>query len=209
MKTKKKQINQNKIKIIILLLIITFILSLTAVSILFQKRKEEIKLENNFPTFEVEIIGGNNQNKYLIPIEIPNLNKEKYDHLINIEHKATLKSHNMEIKEILFLKIQISLDTQNTFYNPEKYFDFQIITTNADKKNKIYSNEERPYYIPMKENETQSIIINTQIQQKEILSSNNPILYLVYDYEIVDQQGKTITGGSNIVSNKISNIVNK
>ncbi len=209
MKINQNKINTNKLKIFILFIILTITFSVIAISIYFnQKRKEEIQLESNFPIFKVELLGGNNRNKHLIPISIPNLNKDKYEHLINIEHSVILNSQNIEIKEPLFLKIEIFLDTQNTFQNPEKYFNYQIITTKDKEKDKIYSSNDKPQYSAMHPNETQTIKINTQIQQKDIISEKNPKLFLVYDYELVDKQGKTINGGSNIVSNKTSNIVN-
>ncbi|AYJ01056.1 hypothetical protein CWO85_00685 [Candidatus Phytoplasma ziziphi] len=208
MKINQNQVNTNKLKIFIVFFILTIIFSVIAVSIYFsQKRKDEIKLESNFPIFKVELLGGNNQNKYLIPFSIPNLNKDKYEHLINIEHSVILSSQSMEIKDPLFLKIEIFFDTQNTFQNPEKYFDYQIITTKDKEEAKIYSPEAKPQYSAMHPNETQTIKINTQIQQKDLILAKNPKLFLVYDYELVDKQGKIITGGSNIVSNKTSNIV--
>ncbi|MGI3135979.1 MAG: hypothetical protein ACN23H_00110 [Candidatus Phytoplasma vitis] len=209
MKINQNQINTNKLKIFIIFIILTIIFSVIAVSIYFnEKRKEEIKLENNFPIFKVELSGGNNQNKHLIPVSIPNLNKDKYEHLINIEHSVILNSQNIEIQEPLFLKIEIYLDTQDTFQNPQKYFDYQIITTKDKEEDKIYSSENKPQYSAMHPNETQTIKINTKIQQKDIILEKNPKLFLIYDYELVDKQGKTITGGSNMVSNKTSNIVN-
>ncbi|WP_323847555.1 MAG: hypothetical protein Q2306_01555 [Phytoplasma sp.] len=201
---------QNKFKFFILFLIITILFSLLATSIyFFQRKTEEIRLEHDFPTFEIELIGGNHQNKYLIPISIPNLNKDKYEHLINIEHKAILHSKSTEIKEILFLKITLSLESPNiTFENRNNFFAFQFLVTDANKQKQIYSDDDRPCYVHMQPNNTQTIIINTQLQQKDILTSNHPKLYLIYDYELVDKQGKSITGGTNIVTNRITNVAN-
>ncbi|WP_341266482.1 hypothetical protein [Candidatus Phytoplasma fraxini] len=204
MKINKK----NKLKYFILFFFLTMLFSLLATSIyFFHRKKEDIQLEQDFPLFEVELIGGNHQNKYLIPISIPNLNKEKYEHLIEIEHKAVLHSKNTEIKELLFLKIKISLESPNiTVENRNKCFAFQVLVTDTNEQKQIYSDDKKPCYLHMKPNETQKIIILTQLQQKEVCPSFNPKLYLIYDYELVDQQGKSIQGGNNIVSNKITNI---
>ncbi|MGM1458976.1 MAG: hypothetical protein ABZF75_01075 [Columbia Basin potato purple top phytoplasma] len=61
-----------------------------------QQKKEKIQLMNNCPSFVVERTAGNNQEKTLLPIPIPNLNQEKYQHLITVEHEATLNSNGLE-----------------------------------------------------------------------------------------------------------------
>ncbi|QTX03194.1 hypothetical protein LFWB_6310 [Candidatus Phytoplasma luffae] len=175
-----------------------------------QYKEEEIKLLNDFPVFEVEYVGGDNKKKTLIPIEIPNFNIEKYKHLINVEHSAILFSKQMQLKEPLFLKIKIILDTKNTFDKPEDYFNLRIITVDKNNKKEIYAEDHKPCYFEMEENEIQKIQINTQIEQIKIINTlEEPKLFLLYNYEIVDSQGKSIIGGTNEITQNIQNIVNK
>ncbi|MDV3168069.1 MAG: hypothetical protein Q8781_00085 [Candidatus Phytoplasma stylosanthis] len=188
------------------LLIISFII---ASRYLFKRKKEEIKLLNNFPILDVEKLNNidNDKEKFIIPISVPNFNTNKYDYIITIDHSVILYSKGMEIKEPLFLKIDFFWDTQNTFNNAKDFFDVQFTTNDKNNKREIYKDNNKPCFFPMKENEIQKIIVHTKIQQKDIINSvNEPKLFLVYDYEIVDKQGKTITGGNNFLNQEIQNI---
>ncbi|WP_318749406.1 hypothetical protein [Candidatus Phytoplasma stylosanthis] len=93
-----------------------------------QQKKEKIKLmnENDALIFEVKRIDGNNEDKILIPIPMPNLNPSKYIHTITINHQATLTKNGFDINVPLFLKITTNYDTENTFSNPDQYFNLEI-----------------------------------------------------------------------------------
>ncbi|WP_320415507.1 hypothetical protein [Candidatus Phytoplasma bonamiae] len=71
-----------------------------------QQKKETIKLmnENDAPIFEVKRIDGNNEDKILIPIPMPNLNPSKYIHTITINHQAILKKMGLTSTFLYFLK---------------------------------------------------------------------------------------------------------
>lgn len=164
-----------------------------------QQKKEKIQLMNNCPSFAIERTGGNNEDKILLPIPIPNLNQQKYQHLITIDHKAILNSDGMEITTPLYLKIATRYDTQATFNHPEKYFNLSLKTNNFE-----YQDTKRP--LMTLENGLGTIKIQFSIEQKEIIKAKNPRLELICDYELVDAQGKVFGGGSQTIENKIDQL---
>ncbi|MEZ0180156.1 hypothetical protein ['Camptotheca acuminata' phytoplasma] len=206
---------KNKLKILFfvfglfIFLFLIFSLVIAYSNHLFKQKKEEIKLLNNFPILEIEGSDKNNLDKFLLPISVPNLNQNKYEHLIKIEHIATLFSKGMTIKEPLFLKIEVNFDSQNTFLNPKEYFNIEIITTDANDNKLFYKDEQKPCFEAMNENETQQIKIFTKIEQKNIINANEPKLFLIYDYDIVDKQGNAITGGNSLITQEVMNINKK
>ncbi|GLH60864.1 hypothetical protein [Paulownia witches'-broom phytoplasma] len=155
---------------------------------------------NNYPSFTIERTGGNNEDKTLLPIPVPNLNQQKYQHLITIEHKAILNSNGMEITAPLYLKISTSYDTLNTFIQPEKYFNFSL-KTNGFK----YQDTQHPLMI-LNNDGIGTINIQIFIEQKEIIKANNPQLELNCNYELVDAQGKSFGGGIQTIENKITQL---
>ncbi len=195
--------NKNKILIIITSIIVIFFttLSIYALTNYFTKqRKEKIQLMNDLPLFNIERVGGNNENKTLLPIPIPNLNQQKYNHLITIEHEATLNSNGMDISNPLYLKITPKYDTNQTFTNPEKYFNLGLKVNNHD-----YDDTKRPQMI-LKENGLGMLNIQINLEQKEIINTKNPQLELIVDYELVDSQGKAYGVGSQTIENKITQL---
>ncbi|WAN63500.1 hypothetical protein RS022_06660 [Candidatus Phytoplasma rubi] len=164
-----------------------------------QKRKEKIQLINNYPSFTIERTGGNNEDKILLPIPIPNLNQQKYQHLITVEHEATLNSNGLEITVPLYLKISTRYDTQTTFNHPEQYFNLSL---------KINDHEYEANKCPLMtlENGIGTMKIQISIEQKEIIKEKDPQLKLICDYELIDSQGKTFSGGSQTIENKIAQL---
>ncbi|WEX20432.1 MAG: putative secreted protein, SAP09, SAP39-like [Candidatus Phytoplasma citri] len=160
--------------------------------------KETIKLmnENDIPIFEVKRIDGNNEDKILIPLSFPNLNPDKYQHLITINHQATLTKNGFDINVPLFLKITTNYDTENTFSHPETYFNLEI------KNNGVkYDDTKR---LPMVLNsEDGHLDIQIKLEQKQFINQTNPCLNLIIDYELVDQDGNAWSGGSQTIENKI------
>ncbi|AOF54638.1 putative effector, AYWB SAP09-like protein [Maize bushy stunt phytoplasma] len=198
--------NQNKNKILtIIITIITILfttLSIFALTNYFSKeRKERIQLMNSIPIFDVERTGGNNEDKILLPIPVPNLNPAKYNHLITIEHKVTLNHNGMDIQTPLYLKVSTKYDTQQTLANPEKYFNVGLKTDNND-----YDDIKRPQ-IKLNDRGIGLINIQISIEQKEIINTPNPKLNFICNYELVDYQGKVLDRGSQTIQNKISNII--
>ncbi|WP_349402050.1 putative secreted protein [Candidatus Phytoplasma solani] len=161
-----------------------------------KQRKEKIKLMNAIPSFTVERVGGNNEEKSLLPIPIPNLNEKKYKHLIDIQHKAILHSNGMEITTPLYLKILYTHNTNNTFANPNNYF-----TVYTECNGSGYQDAKRP--LMTFSNGVGIINIKISIQQDKIIEEKNPELELICDYELVDSQGKSFGGGTKI-ENKIT-----
>ncbi|MEC4559236.1 MAG: hypothetical protein U9532_03685 ['Conium maculatum' witches'-broom phytoplasma] len=195
--------NKNKILIIITSIIVIFFttLSIYALTNYFTKqRKEKIQLMNDLPLFNIERVGGNNEDKTLLPIPIPNLNQKKYNHLITIEHEATLNSNGMDIATPLYLKITPKYDTNQTFTNPEKYFNLGLKVNNHD-----YDDTKRPQMI-LNENDLGTLNIQINLEQKEIINTKNPQLELIVDYELVDAQGQAYGSGSQTIENKISQL---
>ncbi|ABC65329.1 conserved hypothetical protein [Aster yellows witches'-broom phytoplasma AYWB] len=195
--------NKNKILTIITIIIAIFFTtaSIFALTNYFSKqRKEKIQLMNNLPFFTIERTGGNNEDKTLLPIPIPNLNEQKYNHLITIEHEATLNSNGMDINVPLYLKISTKYDTLQTFTNPEKYLNIGLKVDNND-----YDDTKRPQII-LDSNSLGKLNIQISIEQKEIITNKNPQLELIVDYELVDFQGKAYGSGSQTIENKISNL---
>ncbi|WP_017193560.1 hypothetical protein [Vaccinium witches'-broom phytoplasma] len=194
---------KNKIFTTLVVLISLFftIASIYALTNYFSKqRKEKIQLMTDIPLFNVERVGGNNKDKTLLPILIPNLNQQKYNHLITIEHEATLNSNGMDINVPLYLKISTKYDTLQTFTNPEKYLNVGLKVDNND-----YNDTKRPQMI-FNEKGLGKLNIQISIEQKEIINTNNPQLELICDYELVDSQGKAFSGGSQTIENKITNL---
>ncbi|WP_341266675.1 hypothetical protein [Candidatus Phytoplasma fraxini] len=195
--------NKNKILTIITIIIAIFFTtaSIFALTNYFSKqRKEKIQLMNNLPFFAIERTGGNNEDKTLLPIPIPNLNEQKYNHLITIEHEATLNSNGMDINVPLYLKISTKYDTLQTFTNPEKYLNVGLKVDNND-----YDDTKRPQII-LDSNSLGKLNIQISIEQKEIITNKNPQLELICDYELVDSQGKAYGSGSQTIENKITNL---
>ncbi|MDV3143188.1 MAG: hypothetical protein Q8764_01285 [Pigeon pea little leaf phytoplasma] len=163
-----------------------------------QQKKETIKLmnENDAPIFEVKRIDGNNEDKILIPIPMPNLNPSKYIHTITINHQAILKKNGFDINVPLFLKITTNYDTENTFAHPEQYFNLEI------KNNGInYDDTKR---LPMVlNNKDGHLDIQIKLEQKQFINHKDPCLNLIIDYELVDQDGNNWSGGSQTIENKI------
>ncbi|MDC9032165.1 hypothetical protein [Columbia Basin potato purple top phytoplasma] len=193
---------KNKIFTTLVVLISVFftIASLYALKNYFaQQKKEKIQLMNNCPSFNVERTGGNNEDKTLLPIPIPNLNVQKYHHLITVEHEATLNSNGMELTTPLYLKISTRYDTQETFNNSEKYFNLSLKVNNQE-----YEDTKRPLMIL--ENGVGTMKIQISIEQKEIIKEKDPQLALICDYELVDTQGKAFSGGSQTIENKITQL---
>lgn len=195
--------NKNKILTIITIIIAIFFTttSIFALTNYFSKqRKEKIQLMNNLPFFTIEWTGGNNEDKTLLPIPIPNLNEQKYNYLITIEHEATLNSNGMDINVPLYLKISTKYDTLQTFTNPEKYLNVGLKVDNND-----YDDTKRPQ-IRLNDKGIGSLKIQISIEQKEIITNKNPQLELICDYELVDSQGTAYSGSSQTIENKITNL---
>ncbi|WP_323847679.1 MAG: hypothetical protein Q2306_02280 [Phytoplasma sp.] len=195
--------NKNKILIIITSIIVIFFTtwSIYALTNFFTKqRKEKIHLMTDIPLFNVERVGGNNEDKTLLPIPIPNLNQQKYNHLITIDHEATLNSNGMEIAIPLYLKITPKYDTHQTFTHPEAYFNLGLKVNNHD-----YDDTKRPQMI-LNENDLGMLNIQINLEQKEMINTKNPQLELIVDYELVDSQGKAYGGGIQTIENKISQL---
>lgn len=194
--------NKNKTLTIITIFIVIFFAtaSIFALTNYFSKqKKEKIQLMNNIPSFTVERTGGDNEDKNLLPLPIPNLNQGKYQHLITIDHEATLNSNGMELAAPLYLKIATHYDTLKTFNHPEKYFNLKLKINDQE-----YENTKRP--LITLENGIGKMKIQISIEQKEIIKEKNPQLELICDYELVDNQGKGFSGGSQTIENKITQL---
>ncbi|MDV3140207.1 MAG: hypothetical protein Q8751_00740 [Candidatus Phytoplasma australasiaticum] len=163
-----------------------------------QQKKETIKLmnENDAPIFEVKRIDGNNEDKILIPLSSPNLNPDKYQHLITINHQATLTKNGFDINVPLFLKITTNYDTKNTFANPDQYFNLEIKNNGVN-----YDDTKR---LPMVlTSDDGHLDIQIKLEQKQFINHKDPFLNLIIDYELVDQDGNAWSGGSQTIANKI------
>ncbi|TVY12273.1 hypothetical protein [Candidatus Phytoplasma pini] len=197
---------KNKVKIIFLIIICSFftISSIHAITKYFtSQRTEQIKLmnENEFPVFNVARTGGNNNDKTLIPLSIPNFNKQKYDHAIIINHKATLNSNGMDLSTTpLLLKVAFKYDTHSTFNDPEKYF---LVGSEVD--NNSYDETKRPQ-MKLDSSGVGTLKIEIKVQQKDFITAKNPKLDLICDYELVDSNGKAYGAGSQTIKNAITNI---
>ncbi|QYC30736.1 hypothetical protein HGD80_02715 [Paulownia witches'-broom phytoplasma] len=205
MKSQTKKQTKNKIFTILVVFISLFftIVSITALQNYFaRQRKEKISLLDKFPLFNVERTKGNNENKILIPLPIPNFKPSKYQHLIEMEHKAVLNTNGVEM-DPLYLKITSSYDTKTTFENPTNFFNLSMKVNNNE-----YDESQRPLMALKEGNGT--ITIQIGIEQKEIIKKTidgkKPELDLIFDYELVDSQGKAFSGGSQTIKNKITNL---
>lgn len=198
-----KMQTQNKIFGIIIFLI-CFFFTFSAIGALqsyFAKRTEKtIKLMNDdFPVFTVETTGGKNQDKFLLPLPVPNLNPQKYQHLITFEDEATLKSNGLEITTPLYLKITPHYDPQGTFTQPEIYFNLALKVEGYQ-----YDDTKRP--LMTLTDGIGTLKNQISIEQKCFIPNKNPQLKLFCDYELVDAQGKSFGGGSQIIENKITQL---
>ncbi|WP_320412186.1 hypothetical protein [Candidatus Phytoplasma ziziphi] len=156
--------NKNKILTIITIIIAIFFTtaSIFALTNYFSKqRKEKIQLMNNLPFFTIERTKGNNEDKILIPLPIPNFKPSKYQHLIEMEHKAVLNTNGVEM-DPLYLKITSSYDTKTTFENPTNFFNLSMKVNNNE-----YDESQRPLTALKEGNGT--ITIQIGIEQKEII----------------------------------------
>ncbi|KXT29447.1 hypothetical protein AXA84_0092 [Candidatus Phytoplasma oryzae] len=213
MKVQKK----NKIKIFFLIFIF---LLLTFGSIygirryfFYLQKKEKIKFIKNMPSFEVQkkITKKDNEKLEIIPLFLPNLNEQKYTHLIEIEHEAQLNKNSMDIQIPLFLKINYEFDTNNTFYDPEKYFNLSIFfyypqgfsnLTNYQ----IYEENKKPqfFYDSVGIGKIQVLIKIEQIKEiKNYIDKENPELSLIIHYHLVNQQDKDFESGVKTIHNNL------
>ncbi|WP_017193033.1 hypothetical protein [Italian clover phyllody phytoplasma] len=191
---------QNKILTIITTIIALFFVATSIYAItnyFFKQKKEQIKIATKIPLFDVVRTGGNNEDKAIIPLLLPNLNPTKYAHTISFDHKATLNSDGMDINVPLYLKISTKYDTQQTFINPEKYLNVGLKVDNND-----YDDTKRPQ-IRLNDKGIGSLNIQISIEQKEIITNKNPQLELICDYELVDKNGNAFGGGTRTVETKI------
>ncbi|AYJ01090.1 hypothetical protein CWO85_00870 [Candidatus Phytoplasma ziziphi] len=195
--------NKNKILTIITIIIAIFFTtaSIFALTNYFSKqRKEKIQLMNNLPFFTIERTKGNNEDKILIPLPIPNFKPSKYQHLIEMEHKAVLNTNGIEIDGPLYLKITSSYDTKTTFENPTNFFNLSMKVNNNE-----YDESQRPLMALKEGNGT--ITIQIGIEQKEIIKETidgkKPELDLIFDYELVDSKGNSFSGGNQTIKTSI------
>ncbi|AGL90531.1 hypothetical protein [Candidatus Phytoplasma australiense] len=196
---------KNKIIIVLSILMCSFfaISSVMAINNYFSRQKQEkIKLmsENNAPLFEVNKISGNNEDKTLIPLPMPNLNPNKYHHTITINHQAVLNLNGFDSDIGLYLKITPKYDTHNTFSNPETLFNLEIKTNNI-----IYDDTKRQQLI-YKPNGKGNTNIQIKLEQNNFVKATNPLLTLVLDYELVDSNGNAFSGSGTTIENKIKNL---
>ncbi|MGL9687655.1 MAG: hypothetical protein ACQBVK_02600 [Candidatus Phytoplasma sp. TWB_XP] len=206
-KTNQKPNNQNKTKIIIVLsiLICSFfaISSIVAVNNYFSRqRQEKIKLmsKRDAPLFEVNKISGNNEDKILIPLLMPNLNPNKYHHVVTINHQVLLNTNGFAVSVPLYLKITPKYDTHNTFSNPETLFNLEIKNNNT-----IYDDTKRQQMV-INQNGKGDINVQIKLEQNDFVTAINPNLTLVLDYELVDKDGNAFSGSATTVENKITNL---
>ncbi|GLH60556.1 hypothetical protein HGD80_03450 [Paulownia witches'-broom phytoplasma] len=165
-----------------------------------KQKKENIKLfdKNNFPCFTVEKTDGNNDNKTLLPLPIPNFNQVKYSYLITVDHEATFKSNGMEITTPLYLKTKLTYNTKNTFNNPAEIFNTSLKINNNE-----YDDAKRPQMV-LDADGNGKLKIKFGIEQREIIDAAKPTLDVILDYELVDSQGKSFGGGSQTIQQKIT-----
>ncbi|MGE9276569.1 MAG: hypothetical protein ACQKHC_01595 [Candidatus Phytoplasma pruni] len=149
------------------------------------------------PLFDVFRTGGNNEDKAIIPLPLPNLNPTKYAHTISFDHKATLNSNGMDINTPLYLKLKMTYDTHNTFANPSNFFLHEVKVNNA-----TYDNTKRPQMI-LKDGKG-ALQVRINVEQKEIITNKNPQLTLICDYELVDKNGNAFGGGSQTIEQKMT-----
>ncbi|AGL89993.1 hypothetical protein [Candidatus Phytoplasma australiense] len=207
MKKNQKPNNKTKNKIITVLtfLICSFfaISSIVAINNYFSRQKQEkIKLmsENDAPLFEVNRISGNNEDKTLIPLPLPNLNPNKYHHVVTINHQVLLNSNGLDVSVPLYLKITPKYDTHNTFSNPETLFNLEVKNNNT-----TYDNTKRQQMV-INNDGRGNINIQIKLEQNNFIQTKNPNLTLILNYELVDKDGNALSGGSSTIENKIKNL---
>ncbi|MDW3617558.1 MAG: hypothetical protein QFY14_00395 [Candidatus Phytoplasma pruni] len=194
----KKTKNQNKILTIITSIITLFFVaaSIYAIANYFSKqKKEQIKIATEIPLFDVVRTGGNNEDKSIIPLSLPNLNPTKYAHTVSFDHEAILNNNGMDIDTPLYLKITIIYDTHNTFNNPSNFFSHEVKVNNS-----TYDDTKRPQMTLTDGKGAFQVRIN--LEQKEIINTQNPQLTLICDYKLVDKDGNSFGGGTQTVENK-------
>ncbi|CAM11744.1 Conserved hypothetical protein [Candidatus Phytoplasma australiense] len=166
------------------------------------QRQEKIKLmsKNDAPLFEVNRIRGNNEDKTLIPLPMPNLNPNKCHHVVTINHQAVINANGFDVSVPLYLKITPKYDTHNTFFNSETLFNLEIKNNNT-----LYDDTKRQQMVI---NENGKGVINVQIklEQNDFVEVTNPLLTLVLDYELVDKDGNALSGSGTTVENKIKQL---
>ncbi|GLH61238.1 MULTISPECIES: hypothetical protein [16SrI (Aster yellows group)] len=203
---KKTNQNQNNKIIIVLTILICScfaISSCVALNNYFSRqRQENIKLmsKNDAPLFEVNRVSGNNEDKTLIPLPMPNLNPNKFHHTVTINHQAILKTNGFDISVPLYLKITPKYDTHNTFLNPEPLFNLEVKNNNT-----LYDDTNRKQMVIDNDGKC-NINIQIKLEQNDFVQATNPQLTLVLDYELVDKNGNTFNGSGTTLKNKITNL---
>ncbi|CAM11673.1 Conserved hypothetical protein [Candidatus Phytoplasma australiense] len=167
-----------------------------------RQKQEKIKLmsENDALLFEVNRISGNNEDKTLIPLPLPNLNPNKHHHVVTINHQALLNAKGLDVSVPLYLKITPKYETHNTFSNPETLFNLEVKNNNT-----IYDDTKRQQMVIDKDGKG-NINIQIKLEQNDFVKATNPLLTLVLDYELVDKDGNTLGGGGQTIENKIKQL---
>lgn len=202
---KTNQNQKNKIIIVLSILICSFfaISSIAAVNNYFSRqRQEKIKLmsKNDAPLFEVNRVSGNNEDKTLIPLPMPNFNPNKYHHVVTINHQVLLNTNGFDVSVPLYLKITPKYDTHNTFSNPEPLFNLEVKNNNT-----LYDDTKRQQMVINKDGKG-DINVQIKLEQNDFVQATNPQLTLVLDYELVDKNGNTFSGSGTTLKNKITNL---
>ncbi|WP_017191822.1 hypothetical protein [Poinsettia branch-inducing phytoplasma] len=192
--------NKNTLLTIIAAIIALFFVAASIYAIanyFFKQKKEQIKIATEIPLFDVVRTGGNNEDKAIIPLPLPNLNPTKYAHTVSFDHEAILNDNGMDIDTPLYLKLKITYDTHNTFNNPSNFFPHEVKVNNS-----TYDDTKRPQMI-LKDGKG-ALQVRINLEQKEIINTKNPQLTLICDYELVDKDGNSFGGGTQTVETKIA-----
>lgn len=138
--------------------------------------------------------------KYLIPVEFPNLTPTTDTHKAIHTFNAKLDNNGKPITETMYLKTTLSYDTENntTFTTTlaSELFNSRILIDGT-----VYEDTKRPIIIANKDH-----IITIETQQKDFLleTVKDPKLFVVIDYELVDSEGKAFAGTKEKITSQIA-----
>ncbi|MGA0447940.1 MAG: hypothetical protein ACLTFB_01035 [Candidatus Phytoplasma pyri] len=176
-----------------LLIVLTFLSTVIAVysaeKYFHKELRDPISIfdAKDFPEFNVVKTNGNNLEKRIFPLCLPNLAPSTTATTISIEHTATLNAPNFNVEVPMYLKIKNHFDTLGTFTLSENDF---MLERKCDFA--LYDDTNRPKIV-LKDKKAQ-IKIDYRVETNRVFKNHSNKLELVSIYELVDKQGHSFEG---------------
>lgn len=175
---------------IIMACLFFLILPLSAIQNYLSVRKiENIKLgTSKLPLFTVKTLERSDAHKELIWNDFPLFDPQNQTHIKEIDHEAILDTQGYPINVPLFVKLTTQWEAN--FPNVDNYFTKEVKVNNV-----VYSDDARPR-MTIDRHGKGTLKFTLRIQEHTLLQIEKPVLQVILDYEIVNEQGQSFSGGA-------------